>query len=69
MKMKEADKLDVKKAKLYLDGLAAYTEETGDNDWTLPFLENQLDFKTKMSARYHQAHITANAYVREHLNK
>lgn len=64
----EADKLDVKKAKLYLDGLVAYTKETGDDDWIIPFLEWRLDFMTTMSLKHHQAHVAANKYVKEQLN-
>lgn len=49
----ETDKLNVKKAKLYLDGLIEYSSKVilGYDDWVIPFMSSQVKFKTDVSLK------------------
>ena len=67
--IEETDKLDIKKAKLYLDGLMEYSSKVnpGYDDWIIPFLSNQITFKTDLSLKCFEAHKYANKFVKENL--
>ena len=63
------EELDIKKAKLYLDGLMEYSSKVnpGYDDWLLPFLFTQVDFKTQLSLKCSEAHKYANKFVKRNL--
>ena len=62
--MTQQDKLEIKKAKAYLDGLVKCTDEFGNDDWTLAFLRCWIDFKTHMSLKYPNHHRFGNKYMK-----
>ena len=65
----EADKLNVKKAKLYLDGLMEYASKVnpGYDDWIISFMSSQVKFKTDVSLKCSEAHRYANEFVKKNL--
>lgn len=65
----ETEKLDIKKAKLYLDGLMEYSSKVnfGYDDWIIPFMFSQIKFKTDVSLKCLEAHRYANKFVKENL--
>lgn len=65
----EIDKLNIKKAKLYLDGLMEYSSKVnlGYDDWIIPFMSSQIKFKTDVSLKCAEAHSYANKFVKENL--
>ena len=65
----EDDKLNIKKAKLYLDGLMEYSSKVnpGYDDWIIPFMSSQIKFKTDLSLKCFEAHHYANKFVKENL--
>ena len=65
--MKQEDKEQIEKAKAYLDGLVKCTDEFGDDDWTIDFLECWLRFKTAMSTKYPNHHRFGNKYMKGQL--
>lgn len=67
MLITEDTKLTIEKAKLYLDGLVKYSEETHEDEWVLIFLQSLLGFKTNMDFKYPDAHHFGNKYMREKL--
>lgn len=67
--IEETDALNIKKAKLYLDGLMEYSSKVNPNydDWVIPFLSTQIKFKTNLSLKCAEAHKYANKFVKENL--
>lgn len=65
--MTREDILDIEKAKAYLDGLVKCTDEFGNDDWMIDFLECWLKFKTAMSAKYPNHHRFGNKYMKGQL--
>ena len=65
--MKKEDILEIEKAKLYLDGLVECTNEFGNDDWILEFLQCWVRFKTDMSLKYSNHHHFGNKYMKGHL--
>lgn len=69
--IEETDRLNIKKAKLYLDGLMEYSSKVnpGYDDWVIPFMSSQIKFKTDLSLKCLEAHNYANKYVKTNINK
>lgn len=67
--IEELDSLNIKRAKLYLDGLLEYSSKVnpGYDDWVIPFLSTQVDFKTQLSLKCLEAHKYANEFVKKNL--
>lgn len=65
--MTQEDILQIEKAKAYLDGVVKCTDEFGNDDWMLDFLECWLSFKTAMSTKYRNHHNFGNKYMKEQL--
>lgn len=67
--IEETDKLTIKKTKLYLDGLLEYSSKVkpGYDNWIIPFLSSQVNFKTNLSLKCPDAHKYANKFVNENL--
>ena len=67
--IEETDILDIKKAKLYLDGLLEYSSKVtpGYDDWIIPFLSTQVNFKTQLSLKCPEAHHYANKFIKKNL--
>jgi hypothetical protein len=65
----ETDKLNIKKAKLYLDALMEYSSKVnfGNDDWIIPFMCSQIKFKTDVSLKCQEAHHYANEFVKKNL--
>ena len=65
----ETDKLNIKKTKLYLDGLMEYSSNVnpGYDDWIIPFMSSQIKFKTDVSLKCLEAHRYANEFVKKNL--
>ena len=65
--MTQEDTLQIEKAKAYLDGLVKCTDEFGNDDWMLDFLECWVSFKTAMSIKYRNHHRFGNKYMKGQL--
>ena len=65
--MTQEDILTIEKAKAYLDGLVKCTEEFGNDDWMLEFLDCWVRFKTDMSTKYPNHHRFGNKYMKGQL--
>lgn len=65
--MTQEDILNIEKAKAYLDGLVKCTDEFGNDDWMLDFLDCWVRFKTAMSTKYPNHHRFGNKYMKGQL--
>ena len=65
--MEQKDILEINKAKAYLDGLIKCTNEFGNDDWLIDFLECWVKFKTAMSNKYPNHHHFGNKYMKGQL--